>query len=318
VLVLALFAGTRSPDIDNDYFLYQFYFTQSGLGVFTGLQTEVCTYVIPRIISFFTEDYTRLSFLVFAFISLSLKIFSIKDYQYFILAVLLYVGNLFFIQEMTTIRASVSSGVLLWSIKDLYEKNDKKFFLKLGFALLFHYSSVMFVLIWLINKFDVKYKWLFIALAFSMTVPILNINFITILHLDAFSDKATDYMTIKKYEDSKLNLFNFKIIIAFLYLGILFWQRKKIKIAGFDILLKTHILSLFFFYLFSTTGLTFSLRSFELLSVVQIVLYPSLIFCFNKKFKLVGHVIVFATAIVFFYYSIFVSDILKDYSSWLF
>ena len=231
---------------------------------------------------------------------------------------MLYVSNLFFMQDMTTIRASVSSGVLLWSLKDLIAKNDKRFFLKLGFAILFHYSSIIFIIIWLVNKFGVKYKWLFVALFLSILVPVLDLNFISILHLDALSHKAEIYMKIKEYEEEKLNLFNFKILISLFYLVVLYWNRNKIVLPSFDLIIKIHILSLFFFFFFSTTGLTFSQRTFELLSIVQIVLFPTIIMCFNSKLKLFGYLIVLATSGVFFYYNIYISEIFKEYTSWLF
>ncbi|MBP2618031.1 EpsG family protein [Chryseobacterium jejuense] len=318
VVVLALFAGTRNEDIDNDYFLYKEFFSEALRGNFFDLKTEVSVFVIPYVISWFTGDYARWSFVTFAFISLGIKIFAIKDYRFFVLAILLYVGNLFFIQDMTTIRASVSSGILLWSLKDLEERRDKVFFAKIGLALLFHSSSAIFIIIWFVSKFNIKYKWLFIALGFSLLVPLLNLNFIKILHLDSIYSKAAVYLTAKDYEDKKINLFNFKILISLFYLVILYWKRKKINYKGFDLMLKIHCLSLIFFFLFSTTGLTFSLRTFELLSIIQIVLFPLLILAFHKKLRIFAYFIVLATSFVFFYYIIFISELFKEYSSWLF
>lgn len=316
-IVLTLFAGTRNNNIDNDYALYQWLF-QTAVNTDLAMDSEPTKMLIPRVMSWFSQYYVELTFFTYAAIGLYFKLFSIKNYRFFGLAVVLYVSNLFFIQDMTTIRASVASGILLWSLKDIIFRNDKVFFLKLFLAILFHNSSALFIVIWLINRFKIKYKWLFIALAFSIIVPILNLNFIKILHLDSFSEKAGTYLQIKEYEEGNLNLFNFKIIISFFYLAYLYWKRKSIQFRSFDILLKIHILSLILFFLFSPTGLTFSLRIFELLSIVQIVLFPLIILTLPKKFKIFGYIIVILTAAVFFYYNIFFSDLFKAYSSWLF
>lgn len=317
VILLTLFAGTRG-DIDNDHLLYKFYFLTSVNGNFSKLQTELSVYIIPNILNWVTRDFLNWSFVVFAFLSLSTKLFAIKDYRFFSLAIILYLGNLFFIQDMTTIRASVASGFFLLSIKDIEEKKDKQFFIKIALAFLFHYSSVIFIGVWLINKFKVKYKWLIIALGFAILVPIFKLNFIEILHLGAISNKAEIYMQMKNNEEEKLNLFNFKILFSLFFLIVLYWNKKKINYKGFDLMLKIHFLSLILFFLFSTTGLTFSLRTFELLSIVQIILYPLILLCFNKKLKLLGYILIISISFVFFYYNIFVSNLFKYYTSWLF
>lgn len=318
VLVLAFFAGTRNSYIDNDYSTYEYFFSTAVRDNFFNPQTELSVFIIPNIISWFTSDYIQWSFVAFAFFSLGIKVFAIKDYRFFTLAIMLYIGNLFFIQDMTTIRASIASGIFLWSIKDIEENRNKKFFIKLGFSFLFHYSSVIFIIVWLIHKFNVKYKWLILGLCFAMLVPVFKLNFIEILHLNVVSDKADYYLKSKEYEEEKLNLLNFKILISLFYLVVFYWQRNKIHFKGFDLLLKTHFLSLIFFFLFSTTGLTFSLRTFELLSIIQIILYPLIIICFIPKLKLWGYLLVMATSFIFFYYNIFIADFLKEYTSWLF
>lgn len=316
-IILVLFAGTRNAGVDNDYGLYRWLF-KFAVNHNVVLDQEPTKVFIPQIISWFSQNHVNLSFLVYAAIALYFKLFSIKYYRFFGFAILLYISNLFFIQDMTTIRASVASGILLWSINDLVHKDDKMVLLKFLLAFTFHNSSAVFIIIWIIVKFETKYKWLFMLLAFSIVVPLLNLNFIEIFHLDSLSYKAEAYLRIKKYEKEGLNLFNFKILISFVYLLYLYWKRKSINFLGFDILLKIHILSLILFFLFSPTGLTFSLRFFELFSIVQILLFPLIILTFPDKTKFFSYLIIIATAFVFFYYNIFVSEIFKEYSSWLF
>lgn len=323
--ILSFFAGTRL-DIDSDYGLYKYNirYVESTIKDFANRSSpmEWCMYIIPNSIKLVIQSKIEIinySFLTFAFLGVGIKLIAINRLTpFFFLSIILYTSNLYFMQEMTTIRAGVATGIFLWSIKDIEENRNKVFFVKLGFAFLFHYSSIVFVIAWLLHKFNVKYKWLILGLCLAMLVPILNLNFIEILHLNVISDKADAYTKIQEYEDKKLNLFNFKIVISLFYLIIFYWQRNKIAVQGFDLLLKIHFLSLILFFLFSTTGLTFSLRTFELLSIIQVILYPLIILCFISKLKILGYLLVMGTSFIFFYYNIFIADFLKEYTSWLF
>nr|WP_263011222.1 EpsG family protein [Chryseobacterium foetidum] len=315
-LILVIFAGTRNVGIDNDYNLYSHLFRSAASLKKIGEEPTIA------LISFFakalTNDYVRFTFIIYAFLGVYFKFTVIKNYHFFTLAVMLYVSNLFLGQEMTTIRAGVASGILLWMTPDLVAKNNKVVLLKILLATMFHNSSILFLSIYLVNRYDVKFKWMFLLLGLSLLTPILDLNFISIFSLDSFFWKAKVYLEGKKYEDTQLNIFNFKIIISLFYLVILYWFREKINYRGFDIFLKIHILSLVFFFLFSTTGLTFSLRTYELISVIQIILFPLIILCFSDRVKVFGYLIVLSTISVSFYYSIFVAKTLKEYSSWLF
>jgi len=317
LVILGFFAGTRDVGIDHDSFMYKHLFINTVRNGFK-FTTEPTIELIPIFFKFFTEEYVKVSFLIYAIISLSIKLFSIRLFKFFSLAVILYVSNLYFIQDFTTIRASISSAILLWMLPDLYNKDDKKIFFKIFLAFLFHNSSILFVLIWIINKYNIKFKWLLLLLGFSILVPILNLNFIQILYLDKIFPKAAVYLKVKEHEEGTLNLYNFKIIFSVLYFIVLYFYQSRIKFKGLDLLLKIHLLSLILFFVFSVTGFTFSLRTFELLSIIQIILYPLLIDCFPKKSKLFGYAIVIVTSVLFFYYNIYVSENFKDYSSWLF
>ncbi|KQS93201.1 EpsG family protein [Chryseobacterium sp. Leaf394] len=316
IVILGIFAGTRNSRIDNDYFIYTNLFSESTTSKSLGDEPTVT--VITIFSKFLVENYVRLAFVIYAFIAVYFKLSSVKAYLFSTLAIMLYVSNLFLVQEMTTIRAGVASGILLWMTPDLINKNNKAVLFKIFLATMFHNSSILFLSIYFVNRYDVKFKYMFFILGLSLLTPILNLNFISILRLDSIFWKAKVYLDVKKYEDVQLNIFNFKIIISMFYLAVLYWFRKKIKYNGFEIFLKIHILSLVFFFLFSTTGLTFSLRTYELISIIQIVLYPLIILCFNDRFKIFGYIIVISTIFVFFYYNIFMAKILKEYSSWLF
>lgn len=325
ILTLTIFAGTRLSGVSADYDLYYDYFSSAVKDSKYLVKypiMELSVYLIPNIIHVFSDSlrYTiNASFLLFALIGVSTKIKAIQTRQYFFLGVFLYLCNLYLIQEFTTIRAGVASGIFLLSIKDIVQKNDKGFLWKMAFALLFHYSSVVFIFAWFVLKYKSSFKLYFLGLGISILISFTKINLLTVLFLDRIFPKIQIYLNILENEgEEKLNVFNFKIIIALLVAFIFLTTLKKFKgNRDFEILLKLHLMSLIIFFVLSPTAMTFSLRTFELISVVQIFLYPMLLDVFHKKFRYVGFSLVIMIGLLHFYYLLEISKIFKSYVSWL-
>ncbi len=323
IIILALFAGTRGEKVDVDYNIYANLFYE-GITNFSNFQLfaagEPCIYLIPGIINLFTENYLAISILVFAVLGVSIKLLALKKHNFFFLGILLYVSNLYLIQEMTTIRAGVASSIFLLSIKDILEEKDKKVVYKFILALCFHYSSIIFILIWLILRKKFILKYYFIGIILSIIIAITKINLLTLFMLDKVFPKVEIYLRALEIESAgELNVFNFRILIAISMAIILLIYSHKIRETKlFDILIRIHLLSIIIFFIFSQTNMVFSLRLFEMISVIQIILYPMIVYIFNKKINFIGSCIVILISIVQFYYLIEVSEIFNEYDSWLF
>jgi EpsG family len=322
IIVLSLFAGTRSKKVDVDYNVYVDLFNE-GVANFSNFQFfsvgEPCTYIIPNIINLFTENYIVISIFIFAILGVSLKILTLKKYNFFFLGLMLYTSNLYLIQEMTTIRAGIASGIFLLSINDILEGRDKKVFYKMILAICFHYSSIIFVLIWIILRKKLIFKYYFIGIILSIIIALTKINLLTLFMLDKVFPKVEIYLRALEIESvGELNVFNFRILIAiFIAILLLIYSHKFKENKLFNILIRIHLLSIMIFFVFSQTNMVFSLRLFEMISVIQIVLYPMIIFIFNKKVNFIGSFIVILISIIQFYYLIEVSEIFKEYDSWL-
>jgi len=319
---LIAIAGLRAEGIDNDYHQYIKNFKENVYSISNYVpfvSSEITSYFIPYFWYLLTPTFfIQLTFLTYAFLGVGFKIWALRNYEYFLLAIVIYVGNLYFLQEFTTIRAGAASGILLLSIQDIIKKNNRGFFLKVFCACLFHYSSLIFVAIWFVQKFRISYSVLFLILAASFLVPVLNLNFVQILYLDRLFPKAAVYLEIMKSQQQSLNLFNFRILIS-CFMLLFFWSfRKRIDYPGFNVLLNLQFLSLIFFYLFSTTGLAFSLRLFEMFSIVQLILYPLIVQVFPTRLRFYGHIVVLGIATLNFFYNVYLSGIIRNYSSWLF
>lgn len=326
-IILILFAGTRS-DIDNDYFLYRYFFRYVNNSVeyfksnFESLEFSI--FLIPNFLKIFLykqDDIINGSFVIFALIAVSLKMYSIYKYSsFFTLSFIFYLSSLFFMHEMTTIRAGIAAGLLLLSINDFEEKKHWSFIWKMVLALLFHYSSLLILGCYLvvINIKNIKYYYygLLIAIFFAIS----KINILTLLFLDKIFPKVQVYLMLQdKTNENKVNVFNFKILFSLFLLCVFFSNYKQLsKKKYFVVLYKIHILSLIIFFILSPTAIVFSLRSFELLSIIQILLAPMILFLFAPKFQYIGALIVLVFSGIQLFYIISIQDIFRPYISWLF
>lgn len=326
ILILGIFAGTRSSWVGPDYFMYQYMFAtavrEPQKFFLENQNLELSVYLIPNIIHFFfysVDDCVKASFLAFAFISVAIKINVLKQSEYFFLGLMVYLSNLYLMQEMVTIRAGVASALFLWSLKDLISRNNKLFFIKIGVAFLFHNSSILFVIIWFIFRYEIKIKLFLYGLIISIIIAFSELNILRILFLDRIFPKVKIYLDILENEGGeKINVFNFRIIFALFITAVFLFSLKKLKENIFFMtLFKIHVFSLILFFLLSPTAMVFSMRSFELISVIQMFLYPLILWAFNPKFRFVGFIILCVFCIFQFYYLIELSEIFNPYESWL-
>lgn len=326
IIILSIFAGTRL-NIDNDYTMYfkKFKYIENNVEDFLNSENkfEWCMYIFPHFfILFFNSkvQVARFSILLFAVLGVSIKLIAIRKYaEFFFLSVILYTSNLFLMHEMTTIRAGVASAIFLWSIGDLEDKNYKVFFTKLLLCFFFHSSSIVFILAWLLSQIKINIKFLYVAIAISLLSAILKINFLTLLLLDKIFPRVAVYIEMMEWmKEKETNIFSFRLLfaLAFVVLFGFFYKRLK-EVKYFDILFRLHIISICLFFLLSSSAQVFSIRTFELLSVVQILLYPMIVFIFDPKSKFIGWLIIISISILQIVYLIDFTDIYKPYKSWL-
>lgn len=320
IFILSVFAGTRSEGIDNDYIEYRRIFLLYKDFLIEDLaQKELSFFIIPKIGSFFfnAQGIVNFSFFFFALFAVAFKLKSFSQ-KHFFLNLSLYCSYWFFTQEMTTIRAGVACGLFMLAIPDLYKKNFNAYLFKILIALFFHYSSILFLLVYLLIRLGTKLKYYYMMLGISFIIVILKINILTFLGLNFIFPKVQIYLDLLEIvEGEAVNIFNFRILFS-VFVIILFLLKFKLLKNNryFLILFKIHLLSLVVFFILSPTAMVFSLRTFDMLSVVQILLYPYLIYLFKEKF--VGYLVIFGICGINLLYIFHVSGWFKSYGSWIF
>lgn len=322
ILSLAFIAGTRTQNVGRDIGQYINYFEKFSSGKFEKedfIFYEISTVCLPHFFNIiFGESYLGAIFLFYAFLGIITKFLSFNHNTFFLSAAI-YVTYFFFSQEMITIRAGVSCGIFLLAIPDIEKKKDLLFFCKIGVAYLFHFSSLVFLVPWLINKLKIKTNVMLIALALSIVVAIFKIDILTLFRLDLISVKVLAYMTMAEEDKAvPVNIFNFRILFSVFFLVLFILKYKMLSGKKyFRILFHIHLLSLIFFFLMSASASVFSLRVYDLLSIVQIILYPYIIYIFRERWA--SYSIILGFCVINFAYVWYASEwFVNGYSSWFF
>lgn len=128
--------------------------------------------ILNIIVKFLFDDYWFLMF-VFSIIVCTAYYFSIKQispYPTCSIFLLLTLG--FWGMGGTVMRQGASMAISLCSLKYIFEKKPIKFYLMILLATLFHYSGIMFVILYPVSKLKIDKKY-FIGLSIIMLLTIL-------------------------------------------------------------------------------------------------------------------------------------------------
>lgn len=325
IVSLILFAGLRSSQIGRDYLLYQFAFDYIGEpSNLTG--NDFLSVYEPGFIAvtlffkwLFPFTYTIALMIFFAVAAVSLK--AISFYKYSLnpfLALLVYYGYFFFIQEMTQIRVGLAAGIYLFSLQYYFKNKYISFVFLILLASLFHYSALLFLSTLIFKKDDFKSVWFIILLFLTLPLGIIKIpafNIFNIISLVSESNvKLENYSYIIEQnlgESGNIwtvsNLIN---ILVSAYLLIIVPKEDILKDKYLNLFLKLNITGIFIFSLFSSDALL-SFRISELFSISSIFLIPYLVIYLPfKKFN-VWFVVIIAFLLLFS--NLFLGKLIEPY-----
>jgi len=244
--------------------------------------------------------------LIFSGIYVILSVYLIKKYSIspvisFIIFVLLFYPNFGLIQ----IRNGVSIVFIWWAFFDLVTNKKLKFIIKIIIATLFHYSSIVFLLLLLLDKEHINKKFYFLLplIGFLLGQYIFNVEFYQsiINYLPNFLKfKAQRYLNLVIYDpEHKLNQINllnvyslFNIMVY--YLGLMVKSNDR----HFIMLEKILAFAIFSFFSFATVPV-FSFRISNDFYTFIVFLIPYILKNFKKEEKyLVYYLLILTLALL--------------------
>ncbi|BEA97125.1 TPA: EpsG family protein [Escherichia coli] len=267
VLAAIITAGFIAPGVSQDYYNYLngYYLTTPSL------YTEPLSKIIFRL-SFQLNQPITVSFLIFAIISLMIKYNALIKLNVPIsVFFLVYCSKLYLLLDLTQVRAGVAVAICLIALFYRVNGRNKLSLLYIIIGFLFHYSAIMFLMIFLFSKKHANNAMWLCGVVLSILFSALDIKgiltslFIT-LHV------PTNYLAYLSIEsDFKVNPFSILSILNLMIFVIFSFYKGLNNDVLFNLCYKLYGMSIISFYLF----LHFPVLSFrisEFFLIYQILL----------------------------------------------
>lgn len=309
-VILFLIAGFRGENVDRDYSIYvrQFnIYKDTWFGNYE-LSFKVISVIVKDI---FNSNFTIL-IIIYAILGVSTKMLAIKQLsEFWGLSILIYLSYLFTLHEMTQIRAGVSAGFMMLSIKPLFEKRNIRFFFIVGLAIIFHYSAIIALFFWFLNTRRIN-KYLYLSL-----IPISYvIHYLTIINSDfilkflSYGPILKKFLAYQYMNNSYINVFNswqlLKIGLAVIFLFNIDSIFKKNKYG--ILLVKLFVFSICTYVLLAFNP-AYASRLSDLFAISDIILIPC--FLYFVKPEVYAKLIVIFIGFTFLFLNLFYNKILS-------
>lgn len=301
--IFFLLAAFRHEGIDNDFLMYKSLFRSVTREA--DAMIEPTFYIITQIIKLFSADY-RLLFVVYALTSIVIKVYAIKQIsEFFFLSLSIWLCNAFILHDMTQIRASVGSSLMLLSLLPIVNRNYRQFIIIICFAIMFHYTALIAIFFIFLKpqKFN-KTLWLMVIPAAYCLVflKISPLDIYKLIPINTVQFKIKTYIILQDLNTKDVvNIFSLLIILKFFIIAFFVYHIEEIsKLNRFAIIsLKLYILSVAILISVSEV-ITLSLRLSEFIGIVEIVLIPMGMYIFSPKNKIIPIVFIVAYACLLF------------------
>lgn len=298
IIVVAVNRPEKMPDYRSYYLAFMGY---------EGERFEPGFYIIKNVVNAITKiagNKVVLGFALFALLSIGLKfkyIFSNSVYKWG--AILVLMSRILIIQDMIAIRAAVAVSLFLYAVKNRIEKNYKLMSLLIIGSIMFHYSALIYLIIYFVNPIKNRRNFYIALLILTHFLHLAGFHFNQFISSFMFTESLEQLYEM--YEDSMtMNVFNL-IQLGNVLICILFWLNeqkiKKIDTQGV-MYLKLYTIGLCIVPLFSEM-IAVAIRLSDLFTVVEIMLFPIGFHALFKD-KAKGDFLLLTYAIVIFYFNI--------------
>jgi len=295
-MIFAIMAGLRDYYFWPDALVYawSFQFHTSTLSEFSFSDTpygysEFGFYFLQVIVRTFTDNPT-VFFLIVSGVSFYFLYKGIKTYAVFpLIGLFAYISRFYFGRHFMQIRAGIAYAILMLSIKYIFEKDWKRYFLIVFIAWLFHRSAFLAIPLYFIcNWVNVK-KWhVYIALIFSFLVGIFGQGFVHTF----VEDSASELNIGQRYTDAggeKIQLEGLGMQNPMIYfqsvilLAYTFLEKRLAPLNKYYYVIRNAYLYSTMILICFCTYKVLSARSSTMYATLEFAIIPSLIYLFNKK-----------------------------------
>ena len=315
-IVLAFIAGIRDIYYWPDAFVYAWSFmnytpdiTDYSISDKPYGYSEKGFYFLAVIVKTIFDNVTVfmlfISGLTFYFLYKDLKEFSIFP----LVGLCAYIARFYLGRNFIQIRAGLAYAILMLSIKYIFEKDWKRYFLIVFIAWLFHRSCIIAIPLYFIcNWIHVK-KWhVLLALGISFLIGIFGQGFVHSIVEDNASDLniGTRYVDAggEKIQLEGLGMRNPMIYVqSFILIAYTFLEKRLAPVNKYYHILRVAYLYSAMILICFCTYKVLSARTSSMFATLEFAIIPSLIYMFNKKNRLFAFIITgLALSAIFYMY----------------
>lgn len=298
---LLVFAAVVKPPTMADYSSYVRLFQ----GVDQNERMEPAFGIIVKLLNIVDGNNYYLMFIVFALISIPLRVFLYNKFSPLIWGtIMVYLSNYYILHDLIQIRAAVASALLILLVYFSYKRKLGLFIITYLVSLSFHYSSIVFIVIWFISTTNNLRKY-FLFLLFSYLLYFAQYSMSSLLSyipISSISSLLSGYAGRESYENNVFNLIQIvRIALAFFFFYNL--NSKQNVYPWYVCFLKVYIVGLCFLPLFSSLS-GVALRMMELfVSCEPIVISVGFLISFKKKLFCKAAILAYAVLFFNIYYN---------------
>ena len=207
--------------------------------------------------------------------------------------------------DLTQIRASAAVAFFLFGLYFLTQRRRVAFLLCAGAASVFHISAIILFPLVLLGNAPLSGRWtlcLAIAPMIGYAMAIAKFNFMTTIPIPYIQEKVEIYEAARDagiMDSDQINIFNAVVMVKLLAFYLLLWKYEVVRERGPEISLwlKIQALSIVCYTAFSFLP-ALSVRTSELYGVVEILLFPALIYIVRPQWAGKLLAICFASGVI--------------------
>jgi hypothetical protein len=203
-------------------------------------------------------------------------------------------------------RQLLALALCVYSVKYIFNRDVFKFLLMISLATLLHTSSLLFLIMYLLNR-DIRINVIltFFILIFLFRIYDIPNNFFSFLG-DAFGlgPKADFYLAMQKEAGDTVSVIGiFKRMIVFFTFLVL---RKRIveKFKEFNLFFNGYFVGVLIYVAFAGTSGVMISRGSVYFNFMEVLLWPSLFFILKPNVKFILGLFLIVLSVVYFFQSI--------------
>lgn len=296
--ILVVFIGSRDQ-IGTDWWIYEKIFTDKDSAELVEPGYKLIQFFVKWI---FGNNYYSMVFCI-AFISLAIKFKAFANVApLWAIAILYYFGYYYVPQEANQIRQGLAAGILVFSVPFLAKKENWKFFGTVLLATLFHYTAIIFLTCFIVQKYrNIKLWMTFIAVLFFSSFMFIDLMgffqiiisnvVVKILPIPTATDKLLFYINSRYAEAQGFYLGS---LFLFFFTFLFGFYRKKIN---------SNIYNVFYICFVFGVCLNFFFNSFAVLGrlTFHFILLGAVLYSYVVKYEkriLVKVLLIFILAVI--------------------